>query len=85
VSIELEFWPEYNAGPLWSGGASADLESLGLSGSLQARLVRWNADYSDDRLPFESNDAAWLAEGRSLLGELRLELANTYSVVVREP
>jgi len=85
VSIELEFWPEYNAGPLWIGGQSVDLGSLGLSGDLEARLVRWNAGYSDDRLPSESNDVVWLAEGRSLLGELRIEVAGTHSVIVREP
>lgn len=85
MTIELEFWPEYNAGPLWAGGDAVDLGLLGLSDGLQARLVSWNAMYSDDRLPFESNDVVWLAAGRSLLRELRIALADTHSIVVREP
>lgn len=85
VAVELEFWPEYNSGPLWDGGTTVDLGSLGLSQDLRARLIRWNAKYSDDLLPFESNDVAWLAEGRTLLGQLRFELGDTHSIVVHEP
>ena len=85
MTIELEFWPEYNSGPLWDGGETVDLGSLQLSQELRERLDRWNAAFSDDRLPFESNDVVWLAEGRSLLGQIRSELGDTHSVVVREP
>ncbi len=42
----LEFWPDYGPGPLWLGnGKAADLDSLGLSIDLVARLRAYNAAY----------------------------------------
>ncbi|HSB88040.1 MAG TPA: hypothetical protein VLD86_17130, partial [Ilumatobacteraceae bacterium] len=83
---QLEFWPEYNAGPLWnSNGESVVLDSLALPDSLRHRLVGWNGRYDDSLLPFEDNDLPWLIEGRSLLAETRTALAGEYEVVVTEP
>jgi hypothetical protein len=82
----LEFWPEYNSGPLWSpDGADVDLESLGLPTDLVERLRHWNARYDDSKLPFERDDVGWLNEGTALLGEVRMALGSAYEVVVTEP
>ena len=71
---------------MWSPeGTSADLDSLPVSGALRGRLIRWNSSYSEDRLPFESNDTEWLALGRTLLRELRAELGPEYSIATTEP
>lgn len=82
----LEFWPEYDGGPLWSPeGQTVELASLGLPRELVARLNAWNARYDDAKLPFEGNDRDWLNEGVSLLAELRSELGHDYEVMVTEP
>ncbi|MEQ1872169.1 MAG: hypothetical protein ABL953_00450 [Ilumatobacteraceae bacterium] len=84
--MELEFWPEYNSGPLWSlDGQSIALESLPLPHLLRERLIEWNSRYDDSLLPFEDNDVPWLAEGRALLTETRIALAGDYRVTVTEP
>lgn len=86
VQEVLEFWPEYDGGPIWSpDGRSADLDLLPLSNDLRERLRAWNARYDDANLPFEQNAVDWLAEGRSLLGEVRAALGEAYEVVVTEP
>jgi hypothetical protein len=83
--IELEFWPEYDSGPLWAQGAtSVDLSSLPLSEGLRARLVAWNDRYDDSKLPFENNDTVWLDAGKVLLREIRHELGDAYEVLVNE-
>ena len=82
----LEFWAEYNAGPLWnSNGESIALESLSLPDSLRQRLAEWNGRYDDSLLPFEENDLPWLVEERSLLAETRAALEGVYEVIVTEP
>ena len=79
----IEFWPEYDGGPLWNGdGESIDLDSLPLSDNLRSRLLDWNARYDDLKLPFESRDEVWLAEGKSLLAETRAALG---TVITTEP
>jgi hypothetical protein len=86
VSHIVEFWPEYNGGPLWSDdGKSVDLAALPLSHDLRSRLMAWNARYDDSKLPFETNDAAWLAEGKALLAETRHAVNDSITVVVTEP
>ena len=50
VSVkQLEFWPEYGAGPLWAEGVGVDPTQLGLPTELVERLVAWNARYGDER------------------------------------
>jgi hypothetical protein len=81
--IELEFWPEYDSGPLWAQGAtSVDLFSLPLSEGLRARLVAWNDRYDDSKLPFDNNDTVWLDESKVLLRELRHERGDAQRGVV---
>ena len=82
----LEFWPEYSHGPLWStDGTAIDPTLLGVSSDLSERLRDWNSRYDDSKLPFEANDTVWLAEGKSLLSEVRAVLGSDYDVVVTEP
>ena len=83
----LEFWPDYGPGPLWLGnGKAADLDSLGLSIDLVARLRAYNAAYGEDRLPSDGRgDPYYLEEGKNLLAEAREALAGRYRVVVTEP
>lgn len=86
MAIVLEFFPEYNSGPLWSStGASIELAALALPEDLVRRLGDWNASYDDSKLPFERNDSAWLEGGRRLLAEVRQALGPDYEVVVTEP
>ena len=82
----MEFWPEYNSGPLCSStGAAIDLAALALPEALVQRLREWNASYDDSKLPFEQNDTAWLANGQGLLAETRKALGPDYEVIVTEP
>ena len=86
MAVTFEFWPEYNSGPLWtSAGKSVDLASLPLPHELVERLSKWNARYSDSKLPFESHDEVWIREGTSLLQEVRSALGEGFSVMVTEP
>lgn len=81
----LEFWPDYGSGPLWASGIAVDLQRLPLSEALRGRVVAWSADYEDDKLPIDGpGDADWLAEGKILLGDVRLALQDSYEVVVTE-
>lgn len=83
--IEVEFWPEYDSGPLWIGGSSI-LPATLVDDELAERLVRWNDTYADEKLPMEGDgDEAWLAEGKELLASVRRQLAETHNVVVTEP
>ncbi len=87
----LEWWPGYGRDhPLWStegrGGAPAELASLGLPVGLGERLRAWTAVYAEDKIPVDGDgDAAWLAEGIVLLGEVRASLGDGYRVIVTEP
>lgn len=86
VTITLEFWPDYNAGPLWTAdGQEVDLAWLGLSEELQQRLVEWNGQYLDQKLPFDQNDLDWLGEGRELLSAVRSAVGEQFAVVATEP
>lgn len=82
----LEFWPEYEGGPLWEGrGEPVDLSTLTLSDDLRACLVRWNAAYSDDKLPVEGGgDTEWLTQGADLLAEVRQALGSEHEVITHE-
>jgi hypothetical protein len=86
VSV-LEFWPDYEAGPLWTDeGKPVDLAALSIDHGLVERTTAWNAAYSEDKVPIEgSGDEAWLNEGKRLLGEVRSALDDQYQVVVTEP
>ena len=86
VTVTLEFWPDYNAGPLWTAdGQQVDLASLGLSEELRRRLLEWNGQYDDKKLPFDQDDLDWLADGRELLSAVRSALGEGFAVVVSEP
>ena len=86
MATALEFWPEYNGGPLWTqDGKTADLSTLELSPELRNRLTGWNSKYEDSKLPFEANDSEWLDEGTTLLHDVRSELGSAYEIVVTEP
>lgn len=83
--IEVEFWPEYHAGPLWRDGAPVEVADL-VSGDLADRLGVWNDAYADEKLPIDGHgDPAWMAQGTMLLAEVRAALAATHVVVVDEP
>lgn len=84
--IQLEFWPDYGAGPLWEQGKPGDLRSLGLPRELSEQLMSWNFQFEEDKVPLSGpGDAGWVAEGVRLLREVRLALGAGYSVVVTEP
>jgi hypothetical protein len=85
--INLEFWPDYGPGPLWSAdGQPADLAALPLGDELRQELVDWNADYREDRIPVEGpGDPDWLREGTLLLGRVRDALSPGFEVAVTEP
>ncbi len=82
----LEFWPEYEGGPLWTEqGVSMDLETLLLAECLQDRITAWSRLYGDNKLPIEGpGDELWRDEGRRLLAELREALDGRYEVVATE-
>jgi len=83
---DVEFWPEYGAGPLWDDGNPVDLSSLGLEPALVERLESWNARYSEDKVPVDgTGDEAWLAEGKQLLRDVRSALGRRHRVVATEP
>jgi len=84
---QLDFWPDYGVGPLWSeDGKAVDLLALGLPGQLVERLKGWNGQYAEERLPLEgSGDAEWLSEGVALLRRTREALGSTFQIVVTEP
>lgn len=83
----LEFWPDYGPGPVWTEeGVPVDLGRLGVDPDLVAEVATWNSAYSEDKVPVDSlGDAAWLREGKRLLGEVRSALGAAYRVVVTEP
>jgi hypothetical protein len=84
--VILEFWPEHGGGPLWSrDGKPVDLSALPVPPDLTKRVAEWTERYNDERLPSAPNDEEWLAEGRTLLGELRQALGEKYDVIVTEP
>lgn len=87
VATRLEWWPDYNTGPLWSdGGREVDLAELGASAELVDQVRNWTAGYRDDRLPIDGRgDERWLQEGVQLLADIRRALGVGYEVVVTEP
>jgi hypothetical protein len=57
-----------------------------VSVTLARRLLSWNGDYGEAKLPLDgAGDAEWLAEGKRLLNSLRAELPATHEVIVTEP
>jgi hypothetical protein len=87
VISRLEWWPEYNSGPLWQGGQTLPLEEAGVQGELAERIEAWCSSYDDGKLPMEgkNGDLRWLEQGTGLLAEVRAALAGTYEVFVTEP
>lgn len=84
----LEFWPDYGRGPLWNGdGQPVDGDALGLPADLSARLLGFNADYEETRLPTDggAGDWAYLARGRQLLDDVRTAVADRAEVHATEP
>ena len=82
----LEFWPDYGGGPLWtSDGKFADLGALPLGDDLRRRLMDWNADYTEERIPVEGpGDPDWLRQGTLLHNSVRRALGPGHRVVVTE-
>jgi hypothetical protein len=82
----LEFWPDYGGGPLWDdAGNVVAPHGLAIPAELADRLTDWNARYDEAHLPIEGpGDAAWLAEGRVLLAEVR-DALRPVEVVATEP
>jgi hypothetical protein len=73
----LEFSPDYGSGPPWNdGGQPVDVESLGISQELAARVRLRNSSYAEDKLPRDGPGAEWLAQGVVLLLQLRNELGD---------
>jgi hypothetical protein len=71
----LEFWPDYGSGPLWTHGAVISPSDVDVDPSLAERLIRWNAEYTEDKIPLDGpGDSRWMTEGRNLLAELRAKL-----------
>jgi hypothetical protein len=83
---DLEFWPDYDGGPLWdAAGVTVDVSSLVLPAELEQELGHWNALYDDSKLPIgENKDEAWLEQGRVLLRQLRESLSGRYRVLATE-
>lgn len=83
---ELEFWPEYGSGPLWRGGRAIDLQTVGVEADLVRRLLAWNAEYADEKLPAGGpGDIEWIDRGRALLAGIRAAVEGEVVVVVTEP
>lgn len=83
----LEFWPEYEGGPLWDDqGRSVDLGDRSLPADLRVRVAEWVAAYGDEKLPMDGpGDVEWLAVGTALLAELRVALSPVCTIVVTKP
>jgi len=83
--MDLEFWPDYGAGPLWSGGRTVEPEDLELDPSLATRLRDWNAQYEEWKIPIDGpGDEEWLADGKRLLKEVRQALGPDYDLGANE-
>jgi hypothetical protein len=70
----LEFWPDYGDALLHEDGGAVAIDGLGLPDDLVDRARRWVSRYDDARLEPATRDASWIAEGRTLFGELRILL-----------
>ena len=82
----LEFWPDYGSGPLWRHGAAISPRDVDVDPSLAERLIRWYAEYAEDKVPLEGpGDVKWMTEGRNLLAELRRQTAGGITIVTTEP
>lgn len=84
-SRRLRLAPEWDCWPLWDHrtGDNLDPACLGLPADLVARINAWDAAYQatydrDDplasRFPSSEAEAAYLAEGRAIAGELAASL-----------
>lgn len=83
---EIEFWPEYGSGPLWRCGRAIDPQTVGVESDLVRRLIAWNAEYADEKLPAGvPGDMEWIDRGRALLAEIRAAVEVEFVVVVTEP
>lgn len=84
---QLEFWPDYGKGPLWTErGTAVALDEISLPADLAERLRAWNRQYSEEKIPIDgAGDAAWLREGTDLLRRTRGALGSGYQIVVTEP
>ena len=49
----LEWWPEYQGGPLWNGGRTVPLDDLALPGDLVVAIESWVGSYADEGLPID--------------------------------
>lgn len=82
----LEFWPDYGNGPLWDDGEAADPRDLPLPGELAARLIDWNSQYEESKIPVDGEgDPEWVRTGVVLLAQVRAHLEPDVRVVVTEP
>jgi hypothetical protein len=83
----LEFWPERQGGPPWTGlGVSVDLDTLSLPGDRKDRVPTWFRLYDDDKLPIDGpGEEQWLDDGRRLSSELRDAVEGRFEVIVTEP
>lgn len=82
---------DYLADPLWyrgphgTGEYMISLDRLPLSAELKGRLRAW-ADrfdalmHTDYEFPSDADEAAWIADGRALLGPVQEELGPDYDV-----
>jgi hypothetical protein len=88
MKTELEFWPDYGSGPLWStNGTVVDGAAIGLQPDLLFRLRTWNSAYAEDKLPMDkiSTNPGWIEQGRDLLAEIRQALGEGYELKTTEP
>ncbi len=82
----LEFWPNYGSGPLWAHGTVVRPGDVDVDPSLAERLIRWNAAYTEDKIPLNGpGDPGWMTEDRNLLAELRSETAGRITIITTEP
>jgi hypothetical protein len=81
----LEFWRDYGSGPSWTHGAVVSPGDVDVDPLLADRLIKWNAEYTEDKIPLDGpGDARRLTEGRNLLAELRNETAGRITIITTE-
>jgi len=89
--VPLLLMADYLADPVWyrssngAGGCMVPLDRLPLSAELKSRLRAWAGRYDalmDTGYEWSSRleGAAWVVDGRVLLGTLRTELGRGYDV-----
>ena len=81
----LKFRPDYGWGPLWTHGAAINPSDI-VYPTLAERLIRWNAEYTEDKIPLDGpGDPRWMTVGRNLLAELRSQTAGRITIITTEP